>query len=180
MEEFIMKKFSFMNIVKTSYELAKDGKNNALDTAEFKKTINGIDIYDLNVEVNPQAPIACAAPVFTILGTKNSVFVDKTFYQMKDEVGEKFSDFIINHEIGHIRLGHVNEAMSDFRKYGKNKRSLTKEIQADLYALINTDLTKKDVIDVLQLMKSCYPWYEIKGKKEINKRIIAIREFQGL
>lgn len=99
---------------------------------------------------------------------------------MKDEVGEKFSDFIINHEIGHIRLGHVNEAMSDFRKYGENKRSLTKEIQADLYALINTDLTKEDVIDVLRLIKSCYPWYEIKGKKEIDKRIIAIREFQVL
>lgn len=83
-----------------------------------------------------------------------------------DALPEEFRNAIIQHELGHIKLGHLDNPS----KLSLIKRDLEKEFEADMYA----QQQGYNMVGVLEMMKTVYT--DKKNLKEFDKRICNLSQ----
>ena len=79
---------------------------------------------------------------------------------------KEYRDAIIAHELGHIKLGHLDGD----KKLSLRKRYLEKEFEADMYA----QQKGYDMVKVLELMKTIFT--DKKNLEEFDKRIANLSQ----
>jgi hypothetical protein len=137
MEVFIMKK-STRNLIIGS--LVVEGIVEAcihkyLNSCKIAE-VDGIGIHKISKDIMEvlHCEVACA----TNIGLKSVIFVDERFDAIRKH-DASVAEFIIAHELGHIKLGHTKPTMKDTLKLlltGKRPgRNIQSEIDADTWAI---------------------------------------------
>lgn len=157
----------------------------------FKKIVKGIynaDIFlksenlienidDVNVYMQQGFVAYATRSVIAITTTSFTkepiIVVDEFFEQMEKKYGKIFHQFVIGHELGHVRNGDLFDEEGEVKK--EIPRTLEMETAADQFSMRYYNLSKEDVIYSLKAIIKEYPWYSFKAKKEIRQRIKIIK-----
>ena len=83
-----------------------------------------------------------------------------------NELPETYRDAIIHHELGHIKLGHLN----DGKRASLRKRYLDREFEADLYS----QQKGYPMLETLRMMKTIFT--DKKNLEEFDKRIANLSQ----
>ena len=83
-----------------------------------------------------------------------------------NELPKEYRNAIIQHELGHIKLGHLE----DGKKSSLRKRHLEKEFEADLYS----QQKGYPMLETLQMMKTIFT--DKKNLEELDKRIANLSQ----
>lgn len=102
------------------------------------KTVDGVGVYKMpKAIINTifHSEVACA----TAFGPISIIFIDEDYYDIHSshDEGMEMLNFIIYHELGHIKLGHIKANMKNLLSGRIPKRNLQFEIEADRYACDN-------------------------------------------
>ena len=128
------------------------------------KEIEGVGIYKIPSSILNnvfRSRYACTTQLFT----KPVIFIDNEFYEVCNN-DECIADFIIAHELAHIKLGHIKENIKILLSGKVPKRNIAYEIEADTYAC--TKYPSVSVNDVKRFFDSAICFIEPERIDNIN------------
>lgn len=113
--------------------------------------VEGINVYKIpKIITNQFMHISIAGATQAI---KPFIVVDDDFDAIA-KYDSKVANFILAHELGHIRLGHIKANMKILLKGKKPKRNINYEIEADTYAVSTfTHIKPYDGIKFVNMVK---------------------------
>ncbi len=139
-----------------------------LQKESYIDTINGIDVYQQKGYVALAIRGVVGMATMSFQGDP-IIVLDEFNEKMTDKYGKVFKDFTIGHELGHIENGDLEK--HELKQKDGLIRTLEIENKADEYSMKYNNLSKKQVVYVLKAMRKECPWYFLKPRRELKKRI---------
>ena len=94
--------------------------------------VHGVTVYKVPDWISNNV-FHCRFACSTYFWFKPVILIDDSFYKLCDN-DECIADFIIAHELAHIKLGHLKENIKTLLHGKLPKRNIRHEIEADKYA----------------------------------------------
>ena len=153
---------TFVNQIKELVEAHKTLRSSVLSANEL--------VEDVYVFVSDEHCLCSAYLPKDVIGafaTTNSFGVPIIIINNKcNDLPLAYRDAIIHHELGHIKLGHLD----DGKKSSLRKRYLEKEFEADLYS----QQKGYPMLETLRMMKTIFT--DKKNLEEFDKRIANLSQ----